>query len=415
MTTRRHVLGAIGGAVLLTACGRQNPAAQQQPTTTAVPDGLIIADTQNGLVTVRGDRRIEHGAGAVGSGDGGRVYAATAADGGTALVAVDPRTGQQVGRAQIAGAWVPRVTDPSGRLAALTPPGPARSGDPTGAPPGRDHTPILIAGLSGEQQRLDLAGNFEPDAVSTDSATLFVLEWLPAQAPDRYRVRMVDLPSGTVQPLFTRDKVPVPEGAEEEMRGQGRQAVLSPDRETLYTLYTHQADHRHTRDLVAGRPGGVHAFVHVLHLTQRWAYCLDLPEPFGHGPAAGHAIALSPEGLRLLVVDITSGRLAEADTESLTVTGVTAVPTGAGTASLGATPSHALLGIGAQVHSIDRASGSAAVAWKADGEVRGLSVDRLATRLAVADPAGVTWVDLRTGKAVGRVPVDGLTALIRAV
>jgi len=96
------------------------------------------------------------------------------------------------------------------------------------------------------------------------------------------------------------------------------------------------------------------------------------------------------------------------------VTGVTTVPTGTGTASLAATPSRALLGIGAQVHRIDRAPVSVTVGWKADGEVRGLGVDRQATRLAVADPAGVTWVDLQTGRALHRVPVDGLTALIGA-
>ena len=415
MTTRRHVLRAIGGAVLLTACGGRDRAASPQPAV-AVPDGLIVAETRSGLVTVRGDRRIAHGSGAVGSGDGGRVYAARADGNSTALVTVDSRTGDQVGRASLAGAWVPRVVDPLGRLAAFTPPGPAGSGgsptDSTGAPAGRDHTPILIAGPSGEQRRFDLAGNFQPDAVSLDGEALFVLEWLPAQAPDRYRVRMVDLPSGAVQPLLTRDKLPVPAGAEEEMRGQGRQAVLSPDRETLYTLYTHQADHQHTRDLVAGRPGGVHAFVHVLHLTLRWAYCLDLPEPFGQGPAAGHALALRPDGKRLLVVDITGGRLAEADTESLTLTGVTAAPTGTGTASLAATPSRALLGIGTRVHAID--STSATVAWTAAGEIRGLGVDRVGTKLAVADPNGVTWVDLTTGKAVGRVPVDGLTSLVSA-
>ena len=305
---------------------------------------------------------------------------------------------------------MPRVVDPAGRLVALTPPGDAT----TNAPAGRTRTPMLIAGPAGEQHRLDLAGNFEPDAVSSDGAALFVLEWLPAQAPDRYRVRMVDLPGGTPQPLLTRDKLPVPPGAEEEMRGAGRQAVPSPDREILYTLYTHQADHQHTRDLVAGRPGGVHAFVHVLHLVQRWAYCLDLPEPFGHGPAAGHALAISPDGRRLLVADVTGGRLAEADTETLTVTTVGPVPTGSGAASLAATPARAFLGVGGQVHSVDRASGASTEAWKVTGEVRGLGIDRAATRLAVADPAGVTWLDLDTGKAVGRVPVDGLTRLISA-
>lgn len=400
----------MGGATLLAAC--RQPAGEPTPAgsaASAVPDALIVAETRDGLVTLHGDRRIAHGTAAVGSGDRERIYATTVGDAGTALVATDARTGTRLGASSVAGAWVPRVVDPLGRLAVLTPPGRADAG--------RTHTPILIAGEAGEQQRLDLAGNLEPDALSPDGSALFVLEWLPAQAPDRYRVRMVDLPGGTLQPLLTRDKVPVPTGAEEEMRGQGRQAVLSQDREILYTLYTHQGEHRHTRDLVAGRPGATHAFVHVLHLSLRWAYCLDLPEPFGLGPAAGHALALRPDGRRLVVVDVTAGRLAEADTESLTLTGVTQAPTGSGTASLAATAGRTFLGVGGQVHVLGAAGPSAAgpstaTAWPSAGEVRGLGLNRTLTCLAVADPDGVTWVDAGTGAPLGRVPVDGLTGLV---
>jgi hypothetical protein len=415
MTTRRRVLTMMGGAALLAAC-REPDRSPPAPPAAAAPDGLIVAATRTGLVTVRGDRRLAHGTAAVGSGDGDRVYAATPTDEGTtALTTVDLRTGTEVGRALLAGTWVPRVVGPYGRLVALTPPGAAGAAGagPAGRPAGRTRTPMLIAGPDGERHRLDLPGNVEPDAVSPDGAALFVLEWLPAQAPDRYRVRMVDLPGGSPQPLLTRDKLPVP--AEEEMRGAGRQAVLSPDREILYTLYTHQADHQHTRDLVAGRPGGVHAFVHVLHLAQRWAYCLDLPEPFGHGPAAGHALALSPDGRRLLVADITGGRLADADTESLTLTGVTPVPTGPGVASLAAAPGRRFLGVGGLVYDLDPTAGPPSVAWKVTGEVLGLGMDRAASRLAVADPAGVTWVDLGTGRPAGRIPIDGLTGLVTVV
>jgi hypothetical protein len=417
MTTRRSLLSVMGGAALLAACGEpKRPRPAPAAGGPADADGLIVARTKTGLLTVRGERRIEHGPAAVGSFDHERVFAATAVAGGsTVLNTVDVRTGAAVGQARLPGAWVPRVVGPYGRLVALTPADEASTsvGAPgaTGVPTARTRSTILLAGPDGVRHRLDLAGNIEPDAVDADGSALFVLEWLPAGAPERYRVRMVDLASGAVQPLLTRDKVPVPPGAEEEMRGEGRQAVLSPDREVLYTLYTHQADHQHTRDLVAGRPGGVHAFVHVLHLTLRWAYCLDLPEPFGHGPAAGHAIALRPDGRRLLVADITSGRLAEADTETLTITKVGAAPTAPGEASLAATATRTFLGIGGLVYAVADPSGTDAVVWKGQ-EIRGLGVDRGAARLAVADPTGVTWVDLRTGAAVGRVPVDGLTRLV---
>ena len=411
MATRRQLLTSMGGAAVLAACRASEPPTPDA----AAPDGLTVVATRTGLVSLRGDRRTDHGPAAAVSGDGQRLYAAAVDGSTTTLVSVDLRTGAESGRARLAGAWTPRVVDGSGRFAALTPPDPAASvRDAGGVPAPRTGTPVLVAGPTGELHRLDLAGNVVPDAVSADGAALFVLEWLPAQAPDRYRVRVVDLPGSTPQPLLTRTKSPVPAGAEEEMRGDGRRAVLSPDRQVLYTLYTHQPDHRHTRDLVAGRPGGAHAFVHVLHLTERWAFCLDLPDPFGHGPAGAAAMALRPDGRRLVVADLAGGRLAEADTGALTVTTVIAVPTASGPASVAAVSDRTFLGLDGTVTVVDHASGSATPFWTAPGEIRGLAVAGAGTRLVVADPDGVTWVRLDTGEAAGRVPVDGLTELLHA-
>jgi DNA-binding beta-propeller fold protein YncE len=98
--------------------------------------------------------------------------------------------------------------------------------------------------------------------------------------------------------------------------------VLSPDRQTLYTLYTNQPEHLHSRDLAAGltqSSGEVYAFVHVLNLTEGWAYCLDLPQPFGEGPAGAHALALSSDGQQLYITDRSSGKVALADTNQLIV------------------------------------------------------------------------------------------------
>ena len=103
--------------------------------------------------------------------------------------------------------------------------------------------------------RFTLPGCVEPEAFSAAGDALFVLDYLPPTAPG-------PLPGPRArpghrrrsQPLLTRDKQVVPAGAEEEMRGQGRQAVYSPGQQYLFTLYTHQPDHQHTRDLLAGRP-----------------------------------------------------------------------------------------------------------------------------------------------------------------
>ena len=248
--------------------------------------------------------------------DGLAIYATAPEGADTAFWRIDTATGRTSTRVKLPGRWVPQAVSANGTPVALT----SNEVNVTeGRPEGRDVTPVLIADVTGVQHRLELRGNFVPETFTEDLTGLFVLEWLPATAPDRYRVRVVDLATRTPGPLDTRTKAPVPPGAEEEMRGDGRQAVLAPDRTTLYTLYTHQPDHQHTRDLISGRPGNVHAFVHTLNLAERWAYCVDLPHPFGEAPASGHAMAISPDGGRLFVADVTSGTVAEISTEELTV------------------------------------------------------------------------------------------------
>jgi hypothetical protein len=235
-----------------------------------------------------------------------------------------------------------------------------------------------------------------------------VLEWLPAEAPDRYRVRLMDLGTGALSPLLTRNKVPVPAGAEEEMRGDGRQAVLSPDRKVLYTLYTHQPGHQHTRDLLAGSRSNVHAFVHVLHLEQRWAYCLDLPHPFGEGPAEAHAIAVDPAGRRLAVVDVASGSLAYADTENLTIQTVTRVPTGDDTAALALAGGRTFVGTGTTVTLLEGGTNSR---WTVPSPLRGLQLNRGGDLLYAGGTNEIVWLDTASGTLRDRVKVPGLTDL----
>jgi hypothetical protein len=348
------------------------------------------------------------GAKAVVSPDGGLVYAVTRDQVGVSvLVRLNPADGVSTRSTALGGGWIPRVASADGRFCALTvTPASAR-------PAARARTPLLVTAEGRQQQRYDLGGVVEPDAFTSDGTGLFVLEWLPPEAPDRYRVRLLDLASGAVQPLLTRNKVPVPAGAEEEMRGDGRQAVLSADKQVLYTLYTHQPDHRHTRDLIAGRPGDVHAFVHVLHLTERWAYCLDLPHPFGEGPAAGHAVAISDDGERLVVADVTSGSLAYADTAALTIERVAAMPAANGAASLALAPDglRVFIGAGTTVTVLDRGTDTVTARWSVPGTIRGLGLSRDAARVYAGGADEIVWLDTGSGTLRGRVAIDGLTAL----
>jgi hypothetical protein len=279
-------------------------------------------------------------------------------------------------------------------------------------PAPRPRTALLVDNATGRKE-YDLPGVVEPDAFTRDGGGLFVLEWLPAHAPDRYRVRLLDLASGAVQPLLTRNKVPVPAGAEEEMRGEGRQAVLSADGQLLYTLYTHQPGHQHTRNLLAGTRSGVHAFVHVLHLTERWAYCLDLPDPFGHGPSAGYALAA--DGQHIAVLDVGSGLLAYAGAASLQIERVVRVPAVPGAAELVLTPDRRVLAAaGTTVHVLDRGSDAVTASWSLPAPVRGLALSRDGARLYAGGRDEVHRLDAASGAAQGRTPVPGLTAVRHA-
>jgi hypothetical protein len=276
----------------------------------------------------------------------------------------------------------------------------------------------VVADDGGQRVRLDLPGNLEPEAFSADGRLLFVLDYLPPAAPDRYRVRMVNLTTGMPEPLATRAKSVVPPGAEEEMRGEGRQAVYDPVRQLLFTLYTHQPDHLHTRDLLAGaRPGAahVHAFVHTLSLREHWAYCIDLPAPFGERPAMRHAIALRQSGGGgLTVVEAASGAMAVLDPDALAVNStINFKPPaeGAGEAAARFAPDGSLLlASGPEVVRLT-ATGSEVTRWVCRSDVRGLVPHPDGRRVYVGHEGGVTCHDLRTGKELSHAAVPALVRL----
>ncbi len=101
-----------------------------------------------------------------------------------------------------------------------------------------------------------LTGTIEPEAVSPDGSTVYVLD----HRSTYYRVRAFSVNTGELNDTYGQDKSPP-----EDMHGEPIRAVPSPDGQMLSTLYR--------------VPGGSHEpFVHVLHLEQGWSYCADLPQ-----------------------------------------------------------------------------------------------------------------------------------------
>ncbi|MBE1486155.1 YncE family protein [Plantactinospora soyae] len=448
-TTRRDVLrltgallaGTAGVGAVTASAGCQfgsgdrddAEAAGRKPT----PREALVVELSDGKLAVVDavtGRMLVQPAPAVVSGDGRRLVRVERPDGGTRLTSHRLPDGAAVSAGTLTGALTVRTISADGDLVALA--DDAGPGHTPYRPGPRERTTIVVADGAGQRRRLELPGNLEPEAFDASRQALFVLDYLPPTAPDRYRVRVVDLASGQVQPLLTRVKAVVPEGTEEEMRGEGRQAVYDRQRNRLFTLYTHQPDHVHTRDRIAAAtdPTGagarddaphVHAFVHTLDLTERWAFCVDLPAPFGERAAAGHTIALNRDGSRLYVADTGSGALATIDPAGLTVMDSVRFDALAGTAGSGnAVPAAAtfdgagmlLVGAGREVVGMAvTAGGGTDPRWSTPAEVRGLAGPPDGTRLYVGQPNAVLRVDAGTGTVRQRIDVPGLVALRQVI
>ncbi|MEV6106933.1 twin-arginine translocation signal domain-containing protein [Streptomyces sp. NPDC051940] len=400
--TRRQVLAgaaALGAAAAFTACSDEPPAGGSPPRPpgagTHLRSGTLyarIGDTLTAVSLADGRTRASF-PGAVPDPGRQRLHWR---DGSGHLRITETATGRDLHR----------LTAPAGEIRA------AAAGLPLVAlgPAGTRRARTRIALVSPQGTRgLTLPGAVEPEAFSDDGTTLYVLDHLD----DGYRVRMVDLAAGEMTPLLTRDKTPVP--AEERMRGRYRQSALSPDRTVLYSLYTHQADHLHTRDLVAARDSapGVHAFVHVLNLRERWAYCLDLPEEMGRGEASGHCLALSADGLSLYVFDSGSGTVAAADTAQLTITTVRRVKTPPDPSYAVVVGDELCLAAGDRMHRLARARLTPAAGWTLPGPAAGVALR--GHELLVGVPGRVLLTSVADGRRNGVLAVPGLREVLYAV
>jgi hypothetical protein len=214
---------------------------------------------------------------------------------------------------------------------------------------------------------------------------------------------------GAVTALYGRDKAPIPPEQEEQMRGVRRNAVLGTHNDVLYTLYTHQPSSSTEEE------GWDSAFIHTLHLEQRWAHCVDLPAPFGLDPNASHAIAADTDGTNVYVVDAAAGKLAVVGTESLSVERVLDIPKGTGPAYAAFAADTLYVATGTQVVAVAGRDLSSRVVASLSGNAYGLASSVDGHRVYVGLPDAVAWYDAATFTQSGRIAVPGLTGLQRAI
>jgi WD40 repeat protein len=143
------------------------------------------------------------------------------------------------------------------------------------------------------------------------------------------------------------------------MNGVGRRQIWSPDGTRLYTLYIRQT-HHHLPDGTEHATGapGTDGFVHVLDLTDEWAFCLDLPSTFGGGDLATTALAVAPDGKTIAVADLSAGQVPFASTADLEVTNTAPIASFelAEEVQLGMTANELVVGLGTELHWFDQQS-----------------------------------------------------------
>jgi hypothetical protein len=230
-----------------------------------------------------------------------------------------------------------------------------------------------------------------------------------------YRVTELDLRRGAVHPVFGPYKGPV-----ERMPGTRLEQILAPDGARLYTLYSSTRPGYAPHDAPVPANADV-SFVHVLDLRDGWAHCVGLPRQLWARPAAEQAMAVSPDGSELYVVDAARGVVAALDTSTLEVRVADHVPFGAvdgASASAqvsadGGTLFVAAGGTASTLFALDTSTFAVADRWSIDGRVSSLGLSGDGARLYVAGGQDVSILDPSSGQRLASVPLSSPGPVLR--
>jgi sugar lactone lactonase YvrE len=344
----RRTAAVIAALVLLAGCARADRAGHD----------VLVVRTARGLATLDALT----GSLAYSSRDailapGTPMLIGTHRRGGTTVVrSTDARTGARAVLARLDGRFA--VATASSTAIALTEPGPAGS-----------RTRIAVVRLDGSRPRVfSKPGALVPEAFTARDRTLVVVAYL--EGARRYRLMELDLRSGELDRLGARIKQLAPE----EMVGTARVQALSPDGATLFTLYTRQPQTFPHGRPQGPAPTGPAAFVHVLDLRVGSAHCVALPPQFGAGRARSDALAVSPDGRRVFVVDGAAGSVAAVDRTAMATiaVGVLDVAPGSSIVAGAASDGSLLVARGDEIVSLDPGSLAVVRRWSAGARVTGL-------------------------------------------
>ena len=382
---RAGIVALLASTLIVAACG-------EPPQKTAQAADLLYFSTGKGVAVVAaGAKSAPPPTRGVPSTDWSSVVTANPNKAATEVEALDATTGETQWQASIRGPRLRvKVVSQEAQMVALTPLyQPYYAG-------GRTKTTLVVAGRAVEPRSIELDGNYEPEAFSTDGNHVFLLQYLPPQRPTSYRVRRLDLTTEKVTGVYSVDAE-----LQEAMRGTARIQSMSPDGKYLYTLYT----------TGGGDLGPRRAFIHVLNLEELWAHCIDLPAEFGQAREPQISIAVTPDSKRLYVTDSATAAIAEVNTESLEVlqsktADLLASHSSPRTAHDGG---HTLyVGLGPFVYAVDTRDMSVGDRWTLDGEITGIQISADSTKLYVSVKGEVVTIDVATGAERALVKPPGV-------
>jgi hypothetical protein len=322
---------------------------------------------------------------AIATRDWSRLISTVSTGSATLLTESDARNGKTLATRRLAPNLGVRAVSDDGTTAVLT------ENAVTGAnpyePTARAFTQLTVVRRGQKPQSYLVKGNVEPEAFSLSKRSLFVIQYTPPTAPDRYRVARIDLTDhhARVSAHAVRSNE---DELQEPMRGTARAQAMAPDGRRLYTLYT--------RDATATAPA--EAFVHVLDLQHERATCVDLPAEFAASPVG--AVAVSPSGTRLYVVSPATGSLAELDTAALRITRTARLPEPSADTTVRATVvgnTTLYVAVAGAVTTVNLTDLAASGEWYVPGTVTGIQPASSSDRLFVSLTDRVLAVNPKTG------------------
>jgi hypothetical protein len=268
-------------------------------------------------------------------------------------------------------------------------------------PEPRDATDIYVARTDGSTwRRYVLEGNYEPEAFSVHTQTLFLLKFLPADNPDHYEVHRLDLETGDVINDYTPEV-----GLDTWMKGHARAQVTAPDGRFLYTLYSLDEGEDPIKDPALENSPNYHAFVHVISLEEEWSFCIFLPMRFGQQSVDSIGLAVSPDGSALAAVDKRTGVLVEIDTAKLEISRHNVIgqyPEAEGPVPMAIDPAGTIyLADGGHVSSLEPENRNYGAGMETAGIVRSMDLSDNGQFLRVAVPDRIHIIDLSTGEEAG--------------